>query len=327
MKTIFVALFVFAAISFAASTEDDDKIFEQYLSEFNIRLPRSGSSVELKKKNFLKNRDSILKHNERFRKGEETYELAVNEYTLLDHEEFVFLKTGLLEKSGNESFGQPAPLPDQNRRGRATAPASWDWRKTSGVVRPVQNQGACGSCWAFAAIGAVEGQLKIKYNRNDKLSEQEVVECARNPWTGALLGCKGGWDFAAYNHLKDRNGVTYSSTRSYKAIDYTGCVTSTARVPNSKVVSYYDIPIDENLLKHYLFNNGPLYVTFYVSSDFYSYRGGIYSDSRRYCGSQYNNHAVLLVGYGSENGYDYWILKNSWGTGFGEGGYFRMTRK
>jgi C1A family cysteine protease len=158
-----------------------------------------------------------------------------------------------------------------------------------------------------------------KYNRADKLSEQEVIECARNPNTRALLGCKGGWDFSVYNHARTSNGVTTQGNRPYRGVDYTGCVTSTPRASGSKVVSFYDIPQDEELIKHYLFNNGPLYVTFYVSSDFYSYKSGIYSDSRRYCGTQYNNHAVLLVGYGTENGIDYWTVKNSWSSNWGEG--------
>jgi C1A family cysteine protease len=169
--------------------------------------------------------------------------------------------------------------------------------------------------------------LKLKYGRTDKISEQEVVECARNPWTGALLGCRGGWDFSAYNHAKDRNGITYASTRPYRGVDYTGCTTANARVPGSRVSYYYDINQDEEWMKHYLFNNGPLYVSFYVSNDFYSYRSGIYTDSRRFCGTQYNNHAVLLVGYGTENGLNYWKLKNSWGTNWGENGFFRLRRK
>lgn len=83
-------------------------------------------------------------------------------------------------------------------------------------------QGQCGSCWAFAAIGAIEGQMKIKKGKTDKLSEQEVIECARNPWTGALLGCSGGWDFATYNFANQYNGVTTSSLKPYKAVDYLG---------------------------------------------------------------------------------------------------------
>lgn len=83
-------------------------------------------------------------------------------------------------------------------------------------------QGSCGSCWAFAAVGAIEGQLKIKKGVSTKLSEQEVIECAKNPWTGALLGCKGGWDFAAYNHATSYNGITNLSNKPYRAVDYLG---------------------------------------------------------------------------------------------------------
>lgn len=64
--------------------------------------------------------------------------------------------------------------------------------------------------------------MKMKKGRTDKLSEQEVIECAKNPYTGALLGCKGGWDFAAYNHANTQNGVTLSTSKPYRAVDYLG---------------------------------------------------------------------------------------------------------
>lgn len=96
----------------------------------------------------------------------------------------------------------------------------------------------------------------------------------------------------------------------------------------SKVLNYNKVTAgNANAVKDYLFNVGPLYVTFYVSSDFYSYRSGVYTDSYRYCNTQYANHAVLLVGYGTQNGVDYWLLKNSWGTNWGEGGYFKLQRE
>lgn len=103
--------------------------------KYNIRLPRSSGELETRKKNFFKHRDEVEKHNERFRKGQATYELGINEFSIYSHEEFLQFKTGSLPTNGTN--GEPAP--DQ-RRGRITPPASWDWRSTAGVVRPVQNQ-------------------------------------------------------------------------------------------------------------------------------------------------------------------------------------------
>lgn len=178
--------------------------------------------MESKKKNFFKNLDNVDNHNEKFKNGESTYELAINEFSIYNYDEFVNLKTGVIPPQGNETWGGEF-APELNRRGRASPPASWDWRNTAGVVRPVQNQGSCGSCWAFAASGAIEGQMALrKQIYNTKVSEQEVIECARNPWTNALLGCKGGWDFATYNHATTYRGITTSASKPYRAVDYLG---------------------------------------------------------------------------------------------------------
>lgn len=177
------------------------------------------------------------------------------------------------------------------------------------------------------------------------LSEQEVIECARNQYTGQLLGCNGGefrtssqlnffikfyslgWHYSAYNHARDKNGITTQANRPYRGNTNSACYTSTSRTPGSKVATYYVVPANnEESMQNYLVNNGPLYVTFHVSNDFFSYKSGVYTDKYGYCNGKTNNHAVLLVGYGNQNGVDYWLIKNSWGTGFGENGYFKMER-
>lgn len=107
--------------------------------KYNIRLSRSASELEEKKKNFFQKFDDIESHNERFKKGLEKYDLEINEFSVYNLDEFLNLKTGLLPPIDNQTFGgEPAPEP--GRRGRITPPASWDWRNTAGVVRAVQNQ-------------------------------------------------------------------------------------------------------------------------------------------------------------------------------------------
>lgn len=153
-------------------------------------------------------------------------------------------------------------------------------------------------------------------SRFDKLSEQELIECAKNPWTKSLLGCSGGWDRSVYNHAYVRKGVTSQAFNPYQGNANSWCIVSTPRTPDSRTSSkYYSITSEnEALIKEKLYSVGPLYATFFVSSDFYSYRSGIYTDSHGFCDPKYNNnHAVLLVGYGTENGLDYWLVKNSWG--------------
>lgn len=151
--------------------------------------------------------------------------------------------------------------------------------------------------------------------RYDKLSEQEIIECARSP-SNVLYGCAGGWHYAVYSHANTKNGVTTQAIKPYKGNTNSQCNVATPRTPFSKTKSsYYIVPNeDEKDMKESLYFYGPLHVAFYVSSDFYNYRSGVYTDSRGLCKSNYyNNHAVLLVGYGTENGLDYWLVKNSWG--------------
>jgi cathepsin H len=169
--------------------------------------------------------------------------------------------------------------------------------------------------------------MKIKYNLNDKLSVQEVIECATNPWYGTTLGCRGGWDFSVYEHSYYNFGVTTEKIKPYGPQALRTCNVSNPRTKGSRVVNYFDVPEgDEGAIKLALYQNGPVYVTLYVSKDLINYKSGIYTDSLGLCGNYWNNHAVLLVGYGTENGIDYWIVKNSWSADWGESGYFRIQR-
>lgn len=156
---------------------------------------------------------------------------------------------------------------------------------TNSIISWITKIKFSGSCWAFAAIASLEGQLSLLKGRNDLLSVQEVLECGRNPYVtnGALLGCNGGWQLAAWNHFKNNNGVTYAATRPYNGATLSSCVTTTARVPGTKTVGYYKLPSNEEDMKYYLYNFGPLYVTYHVSNDFYSYKSGVFTDAKNQC--------------------------------------------
>lgn len=156
--------------------------------------------------------------------------------------------------------------------------------------------------------------MTIRKGLNTKLSEQEVIECARNSYSGVLLGCNGGWHYSVYDHAKLRRGITTQANKPYRGNTYSVCDTATPRAPGSWQSTYYTLQsFNEPLMKEYLYSIGPLYVTIYVNKDFFSYRSGVYTDKYNLCNPQYfNNHAVLLVGYGNENGLDYWLVKNSW---------------
>lgn len=158
--------------------------------------------------------------------------------------------------------------------------------------------------------------MALKLGKTEKLSEQEVIECARNRNTNVLLGCNGGWHFSVYDHAASKNGITTQSYKPYLAHTFYGCNPNNPRASGSKTKSgYYSVQAgNEEAMRQTLYSTGPLYVSFYVSSDFYKYKSGVYTDSNNLCKPSYwNNHGVLLVGYGTQSGIDYWLVKNSWG--------------
>jgi C1A family cysteine protease len=142
--------------------------------------------------------------------------------------------------------------------------------QVEGVVRPVQNQGSCGSCWAFAGVAALEGQISVLANRHDKISEQEIIDCVRS-WSGELLGCNGGRAMNVYYHAHTAYGVTYGFLNPYKGYPST-CNTNRSRVMFSKTdeIPQGGLPYrsDEKLIQELLINQGPLYASFCEGIDF-----------------------------------------------------------
>jgi cathepsin F len=198
------------------------------------------------------------------------------------------------------------------------APASHDWRK-EGAVGPVKDQGSCGSCWAFSTVGNLEGLNYIKNKQLVQYSEQQLVDCDKKD-----SGCNGGLMENAFNYLKEAGGIMKQSDYKYTARDGT-CKFSKTKVA-LQITGYKSAASqDEEEIKSFLYSTGPLAIA--INADpLQFYNGGIIDEDSSSCDPQGLNHGVTLVGYGSENGSDYWVIKNSWGTGWGEEGYFRMAR-
>jgi C1A family cysteine protease len=225
----------------------------------------------------------------------------------------------------------------------ASPPVSFDWRNRHGknYLTPVKDQGVCGSCWAFAANAALEGSINAYYNQpglSSDLSPQDMITCYKAD------GCCGATVFeidSLYGTFLKNTGVCGESCFDYMGCDSfneicpgqenfgdscSGTVSCSSKCGSQatswKISDYHMIALNKAELKKALMAYGPLETGMYVYSDLYSYTGGIYKYTY---GTLEGGHAVTIVGWGSSGGQEYWIVKNSWGPGWGEGGYFKIA--
>jgi len=247
-----------------------------------------------------------------------TYKLAVNEFTDQNRSEFQSSRLGLgPPQQKQQSAGLPFFGLDFHRGTTASLPLSIDW-VSKGAVNTPRNQGSCGSCWSFAATGALEAAWFLATGKLVSLSEQQLLDCSTE--NGA---CSGGDMDAAFDFLKNQSACTDESY-PYKAEGAT-CQASncTSGIPQGSVVGYYNVPVDDTDALMEAVAQQPVAVAIEADqSIFQSYNSGILTHA---CGDKID-HGVLLVGYGSENGTDYWKIKNSWGPTWGENGYIRLKR-
>jgi hypothetical protein len=258
---------------------------------------------------------------------------------------------------------------------QSVLPLNLDLRE-KGLVTPVKDQGTCGSCWTFGAMGAIEGQYAKASGKLTVMAEQQLVDCT---WSAGNLGCDGGNDFSAFSWLMQENGGKFQPESVYgtyisqdgfchlKDIDnaiyaqitqptelWANGVEATEKFDQSKSVvacshvvsklahsgsAVEPVMLDGvhrnmaeeamiDMLKLVLMVHGPTSVSIEAThNDFYYYASGVYNDPA--CSPFVSDHIVVLTGYGTDSklGMDYWLLKNSWSTHWGENGFIRTARK
>ncbi|KAK9112682.1 hypothetical protein Scep_020201 [Stephania cephalantha] len=244
-----------------------------------------------------------------------SYEVGLNRFADLTNEEFRSAYLG----ARTDAYRRVAkPKSDRYAfRGGDDLPKSVDWREKGAVVG-VKDQGSCGSCWAFSTVAAVEGINKIVTGDLISLSEQELIDCD----TSYNQGCQGGLMDYAFEFIINNGGIDTEDDYPYKTRD--GQCDQFRK--NAKVVtidSYEDVPVNDEKSLQKAVANQPVSVAIEGGGRaFQLYKSGVFTGR---CGTALD-HGVVAVGYGTENGKDYWIVRNSWGASWGEKGYVRLER-
>lgn len=262
---------------------------------------------------FSENFRSIIEHN---LDHTQNFTMSVNQYTDLTPDEFktLYIGNGYV---GAMSYGCKA-----FSSSASGTPSSIDWR-TKNAVTSVKDQGQCGSCWSFSSTGAVEGAWAISTGTLVDLSEQQLVDCATGVSYGSH-GCNGGQMEGAFKYVMEKGQCLYTD------YPYTSGTTTTSGASCQKCNSVAHIrycndvkPNDQLSLKGAVALQ-PVAVA--ISADtklFQSYSSGVITSASCYTSL---DHGVLVVGYGTENGQDYWLVKNSWSTTWGDNGYVKIAR-
>jgi len=304
----FFTMMFFALLAIVAVAAHD-QAWEDYKLEFDKHY--TADEEPARYANWKQNAEEVLLHNAMY--GHE-FTQAVNEMSDLSYEEYeaIYL-SGLRVPEGPSNA--TLHVPDNE-----PIPNAVDWRN-QGMVTGVKNQGQCGSCYSFSATGALEGAWKKARGSLPSLSEQQIVDCSGRYGN---YGCQGGWYQSSWRYLRDAGGDESENAYRYTARQGR-CHFDKSKV-TSTVSSWHDTSAgSESDLTNALARVGPVSVAIDASaSSFRRYRQGVHYS--RSCSSRRLNHAVLAVGYGSEGGQDYYLVKNSWGTRWGAGGYIKMAR-
>merc|ERR1712166_250487 len=306
-----VSLAVYAAPQSELSVSEYEYLFKAFQTDHAKTYAEHQTPAKFRV--FVDNVDFINDHN---KNHAETlgYTVGINQFADMTKTEYkrTMLGYNALKKRSTEN----TVLLDET-----AAPASVDWT-TKGAVTPVKNQGQCGSCWAFSTTGSVEGRNQIKNNKLVSLSEQELTSCASSYGN---QGCNGGLMDDGFKFI-EKFGLEKEASYPYDGATGTCNVakeTAHDGINLGVVTSFKDVPANSQSQLMAAVAEGPVSVAIEADqSGFQFYKSGIFSGA---CGTSLD-HGVLTVGYGTDSGTDYWKVKNSWGSTWGQSGYIMLAR-
>lgn len=326
-------------LSIFALTSAENDIFSDWMKSFDKHYPTE-EEKNYRLSIFKSNHETIQAHNSN---DSSSYKMGHNFFSDMTSEEFFEYNSldqplpdhdrpeePALEQS-NASLSSEDVAIKERRRGlrkaasttvseTETLPSSVDWVE-AGAVTSIKDQQSCGSCWGFAAIAAVESaNILTGTGEVINASEQELVDCSM-----LNSGCSGGWYDWAWIYMLRTGGVASEEDYPYTASDDT-CQASSVDVsnmPGTQIDSYVYVERFSTSALMEALTITPVAIAFDASASFQLYSSGVFDGD---CSTSVN-HAVLAVGYGTtDEGEDYWLLKNSWGENFGEDGYVKMAR-
>eukprot|EP00744_Colponema_vietnamica_P007001 GILI01010113.1.p1 GENE.GILI01010113.1~~GILI01010113.1.p1 ORF type:complete len:488 (-),score=181.90 GILI01010113.1:18-1481(-) len=303
-------------------------LFDQFIEQYDKQY----ASADEKDMRF-----SIFKENVHYSRSRNLgsspldYTVGVNKFADMTHAEFRHTLTPLEQEEEQMTLGAAANgatrekfVPDFDQ----SIPSSVDWREANGVTTVIQ-QDRCGSCWTFASAGAIEGIRAVKTGELIMLSKQELVDCATEG-----DGCKGGLPSIAFKYVGEQ-GIASEKSYPYTSIgpewdSETGktrgeCKRSSAARVSGKLTKFMDVEKGCEKCLTYAIARQPLAVAVNADCrDFQLYKTGVFNDPD--CNPDGLNHAVMAVGYGTEDSKPYYLVKNSWGPGWGDKGFIKVKR-
>lgn len=309
--------FLFSSILFTGCTAliNYKEHFIQFCQQYGCEhLHHNGPEHIYRFGIFRQNLDRIFQHNSQ---PHTNYQLEMNAFGLLTEDEF----RDHVSRYSNET--RSSICDNMPELSLDNLPATKDWRQL-GAVTQVKDQGKCGSCWSFSTVVGLEGWEKIHGSGTlVSLSEQQLVDCN----TKVNQGCDGGLMEYAYKYVQQNQGLYNENDYPYVGTDNKCKPASSLSKKYADIHGCYAVEANNELaLQGAIANFGPISVA--IEADQFSfqfYKQGVYDDIK--CGTNLN-HGVAVVGYGidDQSQLPYWIVKNSWGTNWGENGYIRLLR-
>jgi len=305
----------------------DDISEEEFRKHFHLR-PITDPKEFAQREQALKEHEAKIKEvNQQYQRGEKNWFAKVNDFADLPDELFMAQKTGLVYPE--DDFDQVVEkVADSSRHRRSTAPESFS-AVDLGLVTPAKHQLKCGSCSAFTATAAIETCFAKLTGHLDDYAEQQLIDCAYGNY--GAKACDGAYVTSYLDWtLENDGGLAHESIYPYlNTKPNLVCPKLDDHKRGAKLTNYsYIRDGNEELLKSLVFEHGAAIATVHVNTNkdlWNTYGGEIFDDCTVPEGAKHD-HGVTVVGYGNENGLDYWLIKNSWGKNWGKEGFMKLKR-